>query len=239
MQVRLLVLTLALTTGTLRAANPPACRTQVIEGAVDAGQLFAQPIGEGLELLLQPIRSGWIVRVVPQTTDLTQVWRPGFLDYALLATPPYQSVTPLSLSTDFGFRAQDAAGWNPRRFHFATTADSFARLKTSYTNLIQGGLNATPASQSELAAEIAQTSAAVLKVLDVRLTPGNADQNALANAVSFSFPQTAHTLVQGEPGGDAALGRLVWVRFRFELEMPPGFLPAPHARVVPHVCGSR
>ena len=40
-------------------------------------------------------------------------------DYAELATPPYESVSPLLLSTDFSFRAQDAVAWNPRRFRYA------------------------------------------------------------------------------------------------------------------------
>ena len=236
---RHLVLLLALAPAAFAAAPTPACRTQVIEGEVNAGQAFAQPIGERLKLLLQPIHSGWIVRIVPESADLTQIWRPDFRDYALLATPPYQSVTPLSLSTDFGFRAQDAAGWNPRRFRFATTPASYARLDAGYSALLREGPNASPATQAALAAEVAATSPALLKVLDVRLTPGTADQGRLASAVSFSFPETAHTLVPAAPGVDPALGRLVWVRFRFELEMPPGFHPAPAAKIVAHVCGSR
>ena len=34
----------------------------------------------------------------------------GEHDYAELATPPYQSVSPLSISTDFSFRAQGRGG---------------------------------------------------------------------------------------------------------------------------------
>ena len=49
-------------------------------------------------------------------------------DYAELATPPYESVSPLLLSTDFSFRAQDAVAWNPRRFRYADNSAEFQRL---------------------------------------------------------------------------------------------------------------
>ena len=75
----------------------------------------------GLKFLLEPIASGWIVRV------LAAAGRGEPHDYAELATPPYRSVTPLAISTDFSFRAQDAVGWNPRRFRYAANAAAFAK----------------------------------------------------------------------------------------------------------------
>src|SRR3982751_5665863 len=84
----------------------------VFEGEVRAGQQYVKGIGGGIELMLEPLPSGWILRVLP-----VGVGRPEH-DYAELATPPYRSVNPLSISTDFSFRAQDAVAWNPRRFRF-------------------------------------------------------------------------------------------------------------------------
>jgi hypothetical protein len=86
-----------------------------LDGELKDGRPFSQPIGNGLKIFFQPIHSGWILRVLPVSGPM------GDYDYAELATPPYQSVTPLSISTDFSFRAQDAVGWNPRHFRFATS----------------------------------------------------------------------------------------------------------------------
>ena len=124
---RHLVLLLALAHPALALASPPAPTPALPHAGhrrrSERRSGLRSPIGERLKLLLQPIHSGWILRVVPGVrrpdADLAAL---TYADYALLATPPYQSVTPLSLSTDFGFRAQDAAGWNPRRFRFATIA---------------------------------------------------------------------------------------------------------------------
>src|ERR1700722_5131673 len=98
----------------------------VLEGEVKAGSEYVRPIGEGLEVMLEPLASGWILRVLP-----VGVARPAH-DYAELATPPYQSVNPLLISTDFSFRAQDAVGWNPREFRFAADGRSFMQLSEIY-----------------------------------------------------------------------------------------------------------
>ncbi len=164
----------------------------------------------GLEVYFQPIASGWILRVVPVAEE-------GIAhDYAELATPPYQSVTPLSISTDFAFRAQDAVGWNPRRFHFATTAESFKRLEEAYFRLEQAGATPPATLQVELSAQIAQASEGTFTILDARLVPGMADQWKMAGAVASHFSTTAHTLVQSPDGKTSDLGRLVWLRFRLD-----------------------
>jgi hypothetical protein len=84
------------------------CRQATIDGELFAGKGLARPIGNRLVLYFQPIASGWILRVLPQAG------LQGEHDYAELATPPYQSISPLSISTDFAFRAQDAVGWNQK-----------------------------------------------------------------------------------------------------------------------------
>jgi hypothetical protein len=210
-------------------ARPADCKRAVIEGELGAGQGFSQAIGGGLKVFFQPIASGWILRVVPAAGPM------GEHDYAELATPPYRSVTPLSISTDFAFRAQDAVGWNPRRFRFATSAASFARLERMYERLMAAGTAPPPALEEELASEIGQAAEGTFTILDAKLAPGMADQWSAAAAVASHFTSTAHTLVQ-EPA--SPLGRLVWLRFRLDLDLPHGFAAGSGLRVEPRVCKS-
>ena len=209
----------------------PSCRALSITGELQAGKGYSHALGNGLRLWFQPIASGWILRVVPATGPT------GDHDYAELATPPYQSVSPLSLSTDFALRAQDAVGWNPRRFKYASSADSFARLKEVYDRFMQAGATPPAPLQVELSDQIAQASEGKLTILDARLTGGTADQSKVAVAVSLHFTGTAHTLVDGPGGSTTPLGRLLSVCFRVDLLLPPGFHPDSVNRVVPHLCG--
>ncbi len=209
-----------------------ACRVEVIEGELNAGKGFEQAIGNGLKLWFQPIASGWILRVVPVSGPV------GDYDYAELATPPYQSVTPLSLSTDFAFRAQDAVGWNPRRFRFATSDEEFKRLSEVYERYESAGATPPATLEVDLADEVSKAADGKLTIVDAKLEPGMADQWKMAGAVSSHFETTAHTLVMPADGKQSALGKLLWVRFRVELALPAGFKAASGAKVSPHVCGS-
>src|SRR5580700_3176176 len=109
-----------------RASKPGGCVRGVLEGEVRAGSSYVRPIGSGLEVMLEPLASGWILRVLP-----IGVTRPAH-DYAELATPPYQSVNPLLISTDFSFRAQDVVAWNPRQFRFVADKGTFQRMLGMY-----------------------------------------------------------------------------------------------------------
>jgi len=216
-------------------ALPPAkpagaCRKAVILGELNAGQPYAKPIGNGLKIYMQAIASGWILRVLPVSGVV------GDHDYAELATPPYQSVTPLSISTDFAFRAQDAIGWNPRRFRFATSAAAFHRLEEVYTRFEQAGATPPAPLEVELSSQIAQASEGSLQILDARLIPGMADQWKMASAVASHFTTTAHTLAEPPDGKTSALGKILWLRFRVELDLPAGFAVVPGLTVVPRNC---
>jgi hypothetical protein len=214
-------------------AKPAACRRALIDGDLNAGKPFSQEIGEGLKVFFQPIHSGWILRVLPASGS------PGEHDYAELATPPYQSVNPLSISTDFAFRAQDAVGWNPRRFRFATSAASFRELQQAYLRFEGAGIAPPEEVQADLSRQIAKTAEGKLTILDSRLVPGNADQWRMAAAVASHFETTAHTLVQEPDGSTSPLGRLVWLRFQLELDLPQGFAANAGMRLAPGICGAR
>jgi hypothetical protein len=210
--------------------GPALCSRGVLEGELKAGKPYSQAIGNGLRVYFQPIASGWILRVLPATGPT------GEHDYAELATPPYQSVTPLSISTDFAFRAQDAVGWNPRRFRFATGAVPFHELEGVYQTFIKSGTTPPEAVQAALARQIARTAEGTLTIVDARLVPGTADQWRMAAAVASHFSETAHTLVPEPDGSTSPLGRLVWLRFRLDLDLPRGFSASPELHLEPRVC---
>lgn len=187
-----------------------------MEGQVRAGESFVRPIGGSLELMLEPVASGWILRVLPQGKP-----RPPH-DYAELATPPYHSVSPLLISTDFSFRAQDAVGWNPRRFRFAASEASFNKLLKAYGEY-EAKPEQSPQAQQNLAAFVSQSPEAVLTILDAHLVPGTADQARTAATVATHFLTTPHTIENPPDGKPTTLGKLTWMRFRIAFDLPQGF----------------
>ena len=212
--------------------KPPACRVLSIEGELKAGKSFSRAMGNGLRLWFEPIAAGWILRVVPIAGPL-----PAH-DFAELATPPYQSVSPLSLSTDFSFRAQDAVGWNPRRFHYAISPAAYESLSEVYTRFMQAGATPPPPLQLELSDQIGKAGEGKLTILDASLVPGTADQWKMAAAVSERFTRTAHTLLPPPGGKPSPLGHLESIQFRVQFLLPNYFPADPTNVVVPHVCGS-
>jgi hypothetical protein len=196
--------------------KPSGCVRGVVEGEVRAGESYVRPIGNGLEVMLEPLASGWILRVLPVRGP-----RPAH-DYAELATPPYESVSPLLISTDFSFRAQDAVAWNPRHFRFAADERSFRQMAAMYAEYRRTDVPSA-AVQDELAKLVSRMPEGTVQILDAHLVPGTADQAKTAAAVASHFGTTAHTLEQPANGKASGLGRLTWIRFRISLELPPGF----------------
>lgn len=240
MQMRRLSWIIGLFYGLFYAANesgwaqelpPSGCKVAVVEGDLEAGKNLWRPIGDGLTAWFQATRSGWILRIIPAAGAVADH------DYAELATPPYQSVTPLALTTDFSFRAQDAVGWNPRRFQFATSPAQFGRLLAAYQRYRASGWKSGP-SEADLTEQIGHTAEGKLTILDAKLEPGMADQGKMAASVSSRFEQTAHTLVAAPNGKPSDLGRLLWVRFRLELALPAGFRPEKSLLVAEKKCAS-
>ncbi len=206
-----------------------ACVQVVLEGEVQAGQSWSRPIGQGLQVMLDPIGSGWILRVFPQAGV-----RPAH-DYAELATPPYQSVNPLLFSTDFSFRAQDAVGWNPRRFRFALNAEDYQKLLKAY-EAYRSTRSPSPDAQAELVKVVQHMPEGAFEILDARLVPGTGDQTPAAAAVAAHFTTTAHTLDMPSGAKPTSLGRLNWVRFRIRLDVPPAFRSGPGLHLQKRAC---
>ena len=213
------------------SASGPSCKAEIVDGELTAGHEFRASIGGGLALWFQPIASGWILRVIPTAGP------PGDADYAELATPPWQSVSPLSLSTDFSFRAQDAVGWNPRHFRWASSRAEYDRLHDLYLRTLHAGVSPPTPLEVELSGQIARAPEGSLTILDTRLIPGMADQGPMAASVAAHFTSTAHTLADPPDGRPDPLGKLLWLRFRVRLDLPPGFRSANGSHEVPQVCG--
>jgi hypothetical protein len=208
-----------------------ACRVGVIEGEVKAGESFARPIGGGLEVRLESLSwgSGWLLRVLPVKGAM------GKHDYAELATPPYESVSPLLLSTDFSFRAQDAVAWNPRRFRYADNFAMFNQLLEIYGRY-RGGAPSGTGAERELAAAVSKAPEGSLQILDARLIPGTANQAGTAAMVATHFNASAHTMEEPAGGNGTALGKLTWVRFRIRFDLPMGFKADKGLRIESHKC---
>ncbi len=191
------------------------CRGAMLTGEVHAGEAYKASLGGKLALVLQPIPSGWILRVEPLSGSQARH------DYAELATPPYQSVSPLSISTDFSFRAQDAVAWNPREFRFAMDRASFEGLLNLFQRLPPPGAPVKAEMERQLAVLLAHTATGRLRILDSRLAAGTADQWKTAAAVALHLSSTAHTVdMKAEP---SALGKLEYIRFQIELDLPNTF----------------
>ena len=191
------------------AVEPAVCR--VVEGEVRAGQTFRAAAMAGVEVRVEPVAAGWVLRVVPTAH--------GGEDWAEMATPPYRSVSPLLVSTDFSFRAQDAVGWNPRRFRFAADEAAYAKLR----GLRQGMERGSAGDAAALAELASRQPEGTMEILDAHLVPGTADQTRAAGAVAVHFGTTAHALEQPAGNGRATpLGEVTWMRFRVELEIAPG-----------------
>jgi len=192
-------------------AKPPMnCSRVEFEGDVHAGEGFEKVFSPGLRFFLEPLRTGWIVRVLAADEPL------GPHDYAELATPPYRSVSPLLFSTDWSFRAQDAVAWNPRRFRYAANREVFRKLAALYDKVMSGDA----ASSGKAAELVSAQPEGVLQILDTKLVPGVADQAQMAATVASHLTETPHTVDQSQT--PSPLGRVEELRFRVQLELPQG-----------------
>jgi hypothetical protein len=194
------------------------CRRGVLEGTVRAGEEYVRPLGNGLEVILEPLASGWILRVLPVSGP-----RPAH-DYAELATPPYQSVSPLLISTDYSFRAQDAVAWNPRRFHYAASAKDYAAMSAAYAEYMKGA-SGRGAAEAELAELASRSPEGRVEILDSHFVPGMANQAQTAAMVASHLSTTPHSVEQAA-GNGSALGRVTWMQFRISMDLPGGFQAA-------------
>jgi hypothetical protein len=186
----------------------PVCAPIVFEGQVRAGEGYEHVFTKGLRFYLEPLRSGWIVRVLSTSEPR------GPHDYAELATPPYRSESPLLISTDWAFRAQDAIAWNPRRFRYAADHATFAALAAMYPGVMANDMK----SESQVAKMVAAQPEVVLRILDARIAPGIADQWRVAGMVAQHLAETPFSI--DSAAKPSPLGKIEELHFRVELALP-------------------
>ena len=211
-------------------ATKGRCRSAVVEGEARAGQGMRRSFTDGLDVLLDPVAGGWVLRVLPHGEARLPE------DYAELATPPFRSVSPLLLSTDFGFRSQDAVGWNPRHFRYAADARAFGRLEALFRRLGQGR-SVFSSDEAQLGEVASAQPAGEMLLLDAGVAPGTGDASRAAAMLGTHFAQTAHRLEAPVRGGATPLGRIHWVRVRLTLQLRDGAAAAHGVTVVSTACG--
>ena len=212
-------------------AKPVArCSQAVVEGELREGESLRRIVVPGrLELQVEAVAGGWVVRVEPVGRGRPEV------DFAELATPPYRSVNPLRITTEFGFRAQDAVGWNPRHFRFAADAGMAARMQAAMVGLGRVG-SESRRGEAALAGMVERSPEGTVELLDARLIAGTGDQNKAAAMIATHFAETAHRIAVAPDGRTTPLGRLVSLRFRIRLDVPAGMVIAKGLRRVVGSC---
>lgn len=187
------------------AASPPqACPAVSIEGDVPEGHAYTHPLNARLDFKLEAVPAGWIIRILPHGGV-----RPPH-DAAELANPPYRSPTPILISTDFAFRAQDAVAWNPRNFRFFTTPEQVATAERAYQATLREPNR--PAAGAALYPLLQTSAEGTLTIVDAEIAGGTANQTAAAASVASHFEQTAH--IERTDLASTPLGRLLRLRFR-------------------------
>jgi hypothetical protein len=205
--------------------QPRECRSVPLTGEVKEGQEWSVAIGEGWIFRLVPIQpsgrgySGWDL-VVNRVED------GGYPDALLVGTPPYGSLNEREIGTTYGLRAQDAIAWNPRRFHFLTSAKSWQRARELFREVVSNpsgeGAGAATRELLGMVSDPSQSVRGQFSLLDARLIPGAGDPPAYARQWAANLSQVPHTIEQTEQtgGSPSAQGELRWIRFAVTLWLP-------------------
>ena len=194
------------------AAAAEPCAGLTFEGEVARGQAYIHPLTPLLDFKLEAVPAGWMVRVLFHGKP-----RPVH-DAAELANPPYRSPTPILISTDFAFRAQDAIAWNPRAFRYLKTEAQVDAAEAAYQATLHDP--AHPAAGAALYPLLAHAGEALLTIVDAEIAGGTANQTAGAAAVASHFAETAHT----ERADVPATPRGAILRLRFRATFPKASL---------------
>jgi hypothetical protein len=198
-------------------AGARPCKEAFLEGEVRYGESWTHVLGGGLSIEMHAVPSGWVVRIYSGTGLQSD------LDYAAIATPPYDSINPLRLTTDYSFRAQDAIGWNPREFRYVPSVDVFNKASQLFIAYNHAQHADKEKAADNLAVFVSGMPEGKVEIIDARLVPGIGDQVPPAAAVAQHFLTTAHNVDQPSQGHATPLGRINWIRFRITLTVPSGF----------------
>ncbi len=89
-------------------------------GDVSRGQVYKREIGSGLLFVLSPTDTGWMIRIVPQTSCADSD------DWARVVNSPYRNYNSLFVDASYGITARQAVkDMNPREFSFVLTCADY------------------------------------------------------------------------------------------------------------------
>lgn len=211
------------------------CEKIVLTGETSAGHEWKTRFGEG-----------WVFRVVPIPDDKTvpgiggwdlvidRVRPAGYPDALMLASPPYRFINQREIATTFGLRAQDAIGWNPRKFRFMVNRSAFREAHRLYLELNREGVFRTkpdhdPVSRKEKAQKrrmqrflklTKESFPGEFQILNARLVPGDGKVKPYAVNWASESARTPHTDTPPPAGKITPLGELEWMRFSVTLWLP-------------------
>jgi hypothetical protein len=168
----------------------------------------------------------------------------GYPDALLLATLPYNSINEREIGTTFGLRAQDAIGWNPRSFHFLSSASDFRDAQQWFRQMVARGVNATSTGssgdQNKAMAQLLQlqgrASSGQFRIVDARIVPGIADPQPFARGWALAASRMQYEVVPALPGESTQRGRLAWMRFALTLWLPARWKVPAQWHAVPGPC---
>jgi hypothetical protein len=211
---RLLAPALLLALAASSAFAQKSCVKVSFDGEVRAGQEFERAFSPSLEFRMHPTAAGWRAEILQPGTQPAH-------DAAEVATPPYQSASPLLLTTDYSFRAQDAVAWNPRQFQFLVEPSPSSAKDVDTLLDKTSSAAAKQAAEKRLVYGATHAAHGELRILDAALVPGTADQSAAAAAVASHWRTTQHTLVQPAAGHSATpQGSIESLKFHVTLWLP-------------------
>ncbi len=218
--------------------GPRTCEKIALAGQVNTEQEWKAAIGEGWVFRLLPIpndkipagEGGWDLAVDRE--------RPaGFPDALMLATPPYHFANQREVATTFGLRAQDAIGWNPRKFRFMTNLAVFHEAQRLFLVLNRNGaFGAIPKWPTDKRKKRAlertmrrfvklarESSPGEFRILDAHITPGTGEVEPYAANWALHSNDTPHTDEPPAGGETTPLGSLQSMRFTATLWLPHGW----------------
>ncbi len=232
-----------------QSASPPSAQCQRLQftGEVNAEHQWRAGFGEGWVFRVLPIVSHAKVDMSGWDLVVDRVHPAGYPDALLLATPPYNSISEREIGTTYGLRAQDAIGWNPRRFHFlirpaALREGQRAFLELNRERRLLGGSAPAPSqamkqATAELVALERHAATGEFRILDALIWPGAADPAPYAQNWALQSEKTPHTdeSMMGNP--PTPLGELDWMRFSITLWLPVGWKAPRRVAASPASCG--
>lgn len=210
--------------------QPATCQRIQLTGEVNNGHQWKAAFGEGWLFRVLPIVNHGTADVSGWDLVVDRAHPAGYPDALLLATPPYNSINEREIGTTFKLRAQDAIGWNPRRFHFLIRPAALRegqrafRELTRETQLLGGSAPGPDDVMKKDTARLVELERGAprgeFRILDAHIWPGAGQPAAYAQNWALQSEKTPHSDVSMMGNPPTPLGRLDWIRFSVTLWLP-------------------